>query len=185
MVYEFGAFLLDPAERLLLRRAAGVSHSEGVRPVGLPRRASWPARREVHPHGRALAGHDRRGGEPRVPDFCAAQGAGRCCRQGDADSNRAHQGVPVRGSRQATGFSRFRPACTVAPSTNRRDDSPRGCGRTFASQWRPFPGRVKRNDSPASAHVVQLTTQTGVEFHPASRRTAPRSCTPGCQRDAL
>ena len=85
-------------------------------------------------------------------------------RRRDADPDRADEGLPVRGSCQRR--VRLRPASSGSP---RRivSHSPGGCGCMSTSHRRPFPQGRKRTTPPASRRVVQLTTQTGVEFHPA------------------
>ena len=78
VIYQFGAFWLDPAERVLRRDG---------QPVSLTPKAFDLLVYLVEHHGRlvekstligrAMAGHHRRGGEPRVSDLGAAQGTGR------------------------------------------------------------------------------------------------------------
>ena len=166
--YQFGAFRLDPAERLLLR---------GGQPVSLTPKAFDLLIYLVEHHGRLVEKSTLM--SALWPDTIVEEAnlafqisALRKALDDGGKGETLIQTVPTKGYRfvgvvKPWVVSRSRPACTAALSQHRPDDPPRGCGSIFASHWRPFPAGSKGTTPPASARVVQLTTETGVEFHPA------------------
>ena len=164
--YQFGPFRLDPSERLLLRDGHAVpltpkafdllvylvEHQGRLVEKSTLMAALWP---------------DTIVEEANLAFQISAL---RKALDDGGDGESLIQTVPTKGYRfvgvvKRTGLSRFRPACTVAPSTNRRADSPGRCGRTFASHRRPFSGRVKRNE-PAGKRTCRSTDH-------ADRRRVP------------
>ena len=166
VIYQFGAFWLDPAERVLRRDG---------QPVSLTPKAFDLLVYLVEHHGRlvekstliAALWPDTIVEEANLAFQISA--LRKALDDGDEGETLIQtvptEGLPVRGSCEGTALSRSRPACTVAPSTIRPADSPGRCGRTFASHRRPFPGRVKRND-PAGKRTCRSTDH-------ADRRRVP------------
>ncbi len=168
MSYQFGEFHLDPAERLLLRRG---------QVVPLTPKAFDLLVYLVQHHGRLIEKSTLMAAL--WPDTTVEEAnlafqisALRKALDDAGDGETLIQTVPTRGYR-FVGVVKERVSAASAPRARWR---PRQIGVLIllAAVGAPslligvrFLAGSKRTTPPASARVVQLTTETGVEFHPA------------------
>ena len=168
LAYEFGAFRLDPAERLLLRCG---------QPVSLTPKAYDLLVYLVEHHGRLVEKSTLIAAL--WPDTTVEEGnlafqisALRKVLDDGGEGETLIQTVPTRGYR-FVGVVKERVSAAPAPRARWRP-RPIGVLILLAAVGAPllligvrFLAGSKGTTPPASGRVVQLTTETGVEFHPA------------------